>query len=291
MTGTPISLTLKKVATLGLAVNPIHFVTKGSFGHRVQIGVTLSSLAAMFTWTRAKDASVPVAVFNGNGTSVGAMISTAIANGFVDLDKNVNGLNFTTTDLVAANPALQSPAGSPVNSVNDLVMAFLMYRCFGTSTSDKSLDLYNIEDGYNMVSDTNFISAVADLLNTTTNPTLVDSLFRDQMTQDPARYLGWTDPAITGTMFDVTTGTGTDVASSGPWNFLAGDVIEIPVRMVFRSPVNLVNSLLDDTLQSTAPNNASVITGEAATWSDANVPYVAPSPLNVINLRLQLVAT
>ena len=289
MTGTPISLTLKKVATLGLAVNPIHFVTKGSFGHRVQIGVAAGTLATMFTWTRAVDASVPVAVFNGNMTTVGAMISAAITGGFVDLDKNVNGLNFTTADLVAANPALQSPAGSPVNSVNDLVMAFLMYRCFGTSTSDKSLDLYNIEDGYNMISDTNFITAVADLLNTNSNPTLIDSLFRDQLTQDPARYLGWTT-GVTGTMFDVSTGTGTDAGGSGPWNFLVGDVIEFPIRMVFRSPVTLVNSLLDDTLQSTAPNNASVITGEAATWSDANVPYVAPSPLNVINLRLQLVA-
>jgi len=290
MSGTPISLTLKKIATLGLAVNPINFVTKGSFGHRVQIGVAASTLATMFTWTRAVDASVPVAVFNGNATSIGTMISAAITGGFVDMDKNLNGLNFTTNDLVAANPLLQGPTGAPVNSVNDLVMSFLMYRCFGNSTSDKSLDLYNIEDGYNMISDISFITAIADLLNTTTNPTLVDSLFRDQLTQDPARYLGFTT-GVTGTMFDVSTGTGTDGGGSGPWNFLVGDVIEIPIRMVFRSPVTLVNSLLDDTLQSTAPNNASVITGEAATWSDAAVPYVAPSPLNVINLRLQLVAT
>jgi hypothetical protein len=141
-----------------------------------------------------------------------------------------------------------------------------------------------------MISDISFITAVADLLNTTANPTLVDSLFRDQLTQDPARYLGYTT-GVTGTMFDVSTGTGADGGGSGPWNFLVGDVIEIPIRMVFRSPVTLVNSLLDDTLQSTAPNNASVITGEAANWSDAAVPYVAPSPLNVINLRLQLVAT
>jgi hypothetical protein len=298
-----ICMRFRQVVSSGLSANAIRFATATSFGHRVKINVTGDELNTIFKWKREANTSLPVVqlvettdghVSTGGKFHLRQLIGTSIINnGFDDLDKKVNGLDFSSAalnNLELINPAVRATPSTA--TMNDLVMAYVLFRCFGKSEYNGAGEIYNLDDAYNMVDGDAVISAIGEKFYD--NPDEITNFLREQLTKDPSRYLNSTATASNITaLFDRNM---TDEASESTGNMVwaVGDVIEIPVRLVFRAPVS-VASISDDTLytsgadQSDDTTQKQVIAGELSTWDPAGT--VVPAAGNVLAFRLQLTVT
>jgi len=293
-----ICMRFRQVVTSGLSANTIRFATATSFGHRVKIEVSKTYLNTIFQWRRSANTSLPLAELipedltavtpseTGGKYLLKKLIKDSItASGFDDLDKKTNGLDFSSSVLTRLQGAPTSAAvrevASSTATMNDLVMAYVLFRCFGKSEYSGAGEIYNIDDAYNMVTNDQVVDAIGEKFYN--NPEEVQNFLREQLTKDPARYLTSTAPTIAA-LFDPNSATGETADTVGQMEWLTDDVIEIPVRLVFTAPVS-VASISDDNLYATgADQTANVIEGEASTWTAA----VAPKAGNVLAFRLQL---
>jgi hypothetical protein len=298
-----ICMRFRQVVSSGLSANAIRFATATSFGHRVKINVTGAELNTIFRWRREANTSLPVAQLvetTDNHASTGGkfllkqLIGSSITNsGFDDLDKKANGLDFSSLALTNVENIPAAVRESPTTStMNDLVMAYVLFRCFGKSEYNGAGEIYNLDDAYNMVDDAAVISAIGEKFYD--NQDEITNFLREQLTKDPSRYLNSTASVSNITaLFDRNT-TDEVTESTGNMVWAVGDVIEIPVRLVFRAPVS-VASISDDTLytsgadQTDTTTKTQVIAGEASTWDPAGT--VVPAAGNVLAFRLQLTVT
>jgi len=287
MSTNPVTMRFRKIVTSGLALNTIRFATAASFGHRVSVNVTSTQLGGIFKWSRTKNTSVPKSILNPTAADgkdkLAALIATLLKTTYTDKDANVNGLNFSSSALSAmesATPSAPVRVTPGISSANDLVMAYVLFRCFGKTNYSDISEIYNLADAYAMVDDAVLGNAIADAIDT--NPDEVESFLREQLKYDTARYIsGNTLP--TG-MFDSNGDNAETADSTGDMEWVTGDIIEIPVRLVFRAPVTVANMSDDVVYSSGAKSETNVIEGEATGWTSAVVPAAA----NVLAFRLQL---
>jgi hypothetical protein len=283
----PVTMRFRKIVTSGLAMNTIRFATAASFGHRVSVNVTSTQLGGIFKWSRTKNTSVPKSILNpltaDGKDKLATLIATLLTTTYTDKDAKVNGLDFnsstlTTMEALPISAPVRVSAG--ISSANDLVMAYVLFRCFGKTNYSDISQIYNLADAYAMVDDAVLGNAIADAMDT--NPTEVESFLQEQLKYDTARYIsGNTLP--TG-MFDSNGDDAETADSTGDMVWVTGDIIEIPVRLVFRAPVTVANMSDDVVYSSGAKSETEVIAGEGATWTDT----VAPAAANVLAFRLQL---
>ena len=295
---TALCMRFRKIVTSGLSANAIRFATATSFGHRLTVNVTATTLSAIFKWKRDMNTSVPKGVLatatgstitGGEGRdALRTLLASALTSPIVDRDANTNGLDFSSailTSLEAKNPAVRATAATP--SANDLVMAYVLFRCFGKTDYSDIGEIYNLQDAHDMVNTTALCTAIADAVQNNTDD--VESFLQEPLKNDWSRYI--TGGTVQAGLFDPNSETDETQDSTGDMAFVSGDVIEIPVRLVFRAPVS-VASIPDDVLyasgfdQSTGVDKQ-VIKGEVSTW-DPSTATASPSPGNVLAFRLQL---
>jgi hypothetical protein len=291
-----------------------------------------------FTWTRASGEVAPTGRFNMNPAGIGAgndfvsQLVYAFSQEYNDIDGVANGLNFSSSALDIAgdikrdpcvynaqtdttSPAPRAP-GAPAPSgistthygANDLVMAYLMFKCFGSSSYDPTEIIYNVDDAFNMLTSQQLaevinasLEAEDALANAAVQPNgkapslqlagdnkgQVDAMFRGFLASDPLRYFlnGVQIPGLFETNF---TCPPSDPQVNGNWCLTVGDKLEVPLQLVFRAPVTVLS--VQDNVQnpsSATPDSAKteVIAGESATF-DCTAQKAALG--NVVSIRLQI---
>jgi hypothetical protein len=240
-------------------------------------------------------------------------LAKAFAGVYTDLDGVANGLNFSSSALdnsesVTRDVSLLNAVTGTRYSANDLVMAYLMYKCFGSSSYDPTDVIYNVDDAYNMLDSqqlaqliTASLEAEDALANAAVLPNgkvvsqqlpgdnkgQVDAMFRGFLAADPMRYFmdGKQIPGLFETNF---VQSPNDRPGSGNWCLTVGDKIEVPLKLVFRAPVSVLS--VQDNVQnpsSATPDSVqtTMIAGEVATFDctsqKANIA-------NIIPIRLQI---
>ena len=322
----------RKVVCWGLSPSAINFAQAGYMGHRVAISLPVDLMNKFFSWTRASGEVAPTGRFNNNppGTVLGtddftSELVKAFGSPYNDMDGVSNGLNFSSSALDIAGDLKRDPSVYNVNSdtgtaaapsgvstthygANDLVMAYLMYKCFGSSAYDPTDIIYNVDDAFNMLTSEQLAQSIADSLaaedamaNAAVQPNgkpvaqqlpgdnkgQVDAMFRGFLAADPMRYFlgGVQIPGLFETNFSSAPG---DPSVGGNWCLTVGDKIEVPLQLVFRAPVSVLS--VQDNVQnpsSATPDSANTqyIAGEAATF-DCNTQKA--NIANVVSIRLQI---
>ena len=329
----PTTIRYKKVVCWGLSPQAVNFAQATTLGHRVSIVLPVDVMNMFFTWTRASGEVAPTGRFNknpvGSGGDFVSHLVKAFSTQYTDLDGVANGLNFSSSALDMAGDIKRDPcvynfatdtglnATTPVNATgistthygaNDLVMAYLMFKCFGSSSYDPTDIIYNVDDAYNMLSSQQLaevinasLEAEDALANAAVLPNgkdwpdqlpgdnkgQVDAMFRGFLASDPLRYFlnGVQIPGLFETNFVCPP---SDPAVHGNWCLTVGDKLEVPLQLVFRAPVTVMS--VQDNIQnpsSATPDatTTTMIAGEAATF-DCSAQKAALG--NVIAIRLQI---
>ena len=309
----------KKIVNTGLRSQTINFAESGAMGHRVGIKMNTDHMNRYFRWMRAKDEVSPTGHFfnDPSGTDLlgGAVpsfynaILLALQQGFTDQDGVATGLNFASQALEQSgdtkrNSAIVNAGAATHYSSNDLVMAYVLYKCYGSSSVDIADLIYNIEDAYGMLEDSTlsqnilvslsgeeFLAQQCVMPNVPVasqtpgaNKGAVDAMFRNLLALDPIRYFDASGVQVKG-LFE----TSTDVDASGSWNLLDGDRVEIPLNFVFKAPVNVLSvqdSIRNPSSSTPLEPNTTFIKGEAEDF-DVNGPTAAAMS-NTFRIRLQL---
>jgi hypothetical protein len=313
----------KKVVCWGLSPNTINFASAGTLGHRVCVSIPVDVLNKIFTWSRATGELSPTGRLVANpvgGVSLQDALVTAMSNGFTDMDGVSTGLNYSSSALDMAGDLKRDPSvGGPLSAThygaNDLVMAYLMFKCFGASSYDPTAIIYNVDDAFNMLSSEQLADAIVDSLQAEEdlanacvlpngkapsaqlpgdNKGLVDAMFRAFLAADPLRYFmnGVQIPGLFETNFVApATPGGADPSVGGNWCLTVGDKIEVPLQLVFRAEVNVLS--VQDNVQNPSSNtpdsaNTNFIKGEAANF---NCATDKADKANAIPIRLQIVCS
>ena len=316
----PALLRFKKVVYFGLTPQAVSFVTSTSMGHRVQVHVPAAILNAFFSWNRAAGSTGPTAALastfasplalGANSTKAGAslasfeeLIKTYLGSAHYDTDAVVNGLDYSSTSIDTRDGVTMSGAGenrdecvynlltdsgvdasgNPKSdshySASDMVLCHMLNSCFGKSAWDTT-DIFNIDDSFGMLSDAELAAAIAASFASVDGQAQVSSMFAHLIGTETLRYAGV--PSVNSALY------GDEPAASdlsGNWGLVAGDVFEIPLKLVFRAPVSS-----SDVDGNVVPSS---ITGEAADFqyappSSAVAGHVPAAPANLMNIRLQL---
>lgn len=354
-TATPLTVRYRKIVTWGLAPSAIRFASAALMGHRVAVTIPVDLMNQYFTWTRPSGTLGPIGHFvqdpSGNPYEEFAVVlARALGGGFTDADGVATGLNFSSAALDKNNDIMRDPCvyncqtdvgaafqpgqepdassslvtvgagGEPQSTThygaNDFVMAWVMFKCFGSSSYDPTDVIYNIDDGYNMLSSEDLAQAIQESLNgeeqkitdasgsggivPASQLGLVHDMFLKFLAADPKRYFenGVQIPGLFETNFVCDP---SDPEVNGNWCLTVGDRIEVPLRLVFRAPVSVLS--VEDTTRlasSATPEKPETvyIEGEAenSPHFDASGAFTgdasgadAYSMANVIPIRLQIV--
>jgi hypothetical protein len=341
MSMTPSTLCFRRVTHLGLTAQAINFAQSSFMGHRVLFNVPVDFMNEYFRWTRmdgelrptGRFVANPAATYNGSGPSAMpsfiTMLERAFQTAYTDIDGVAQGLNYSSPALdstgdmkrdvvnITNESYIYDPTGAGTStpvanqhySVNDLVMAFVLNKCFGSSSFDAWDVVYNLQDAFGMLSNQDLATAIKDSLQEeedkatanvapikSVNDQLpgddkgrVDEMFRSLLSMDPQRFYknGSQIPGL----FE----SNPDVAGSGNWCLGVGDKIEIPVRLYFRAPVTVL-SVVDNAKNpsSATPDQVETvfIKGEGIAFDATNPAHVAAADRgNAMSLRLQLVCS
>ena len=230
----------RKLVTTEVARQAVNLAESGTMGHRVQIPMSVDDMNSFFVWDRPAGSDRAVGHFNAEGKSVSFddALSYALSRTFTDVDGVTNGLNFSSAILDANTDSRIRKNGSVM--ANDIVMAYVIYKCYGSSSAPTEGVVYNLQDAHDMLSNGALVSAIHASLSqeeaVSNTPGLdkgaVDAMFRDLLAADPSRFFDSAGKQVPG-LFE----TSVDTNSRGSWGFVQNDKIEIAVQMKFLNPV------------------------------------------------------
>jgi hypothetical protein len=207
-------------------------------GHRVQIPVSVDDLNSLFVWDRPAGSDRPVGHFNADTVSFDTILSNSLSKVYTDIDGMTNGLNFSSAILDANNDSRVRKGGNVL--ANDIVMCYVIYKCYGSSSAPTEGVVYNLQDAQDMLSNGALVSAIHTSMSTeetlTNNPGVdkgsIDAMFRDLLAADPSRFFDAAGRQIPG-LFETVANTD----ARGSWCFVENDKIEIAVQMRFVNAV------------------------------------------------------
>lgn len=228
----------RKLVTTDVASQAVNLAESGTMGHRVQIPVSVDDLNTIFVWDRPAGSDRPVGHFNADTIPFDTILSNSLSKIYTDIDGVTNGLNFSSAILDANNDSRVRKGGNVL--ANDLVMCYVIYKCYGSSSAPTEGVVYNLQDAQDMLSNGALVSAIhTSMANEevlTNNPGVdkgaIDAMFRDLLAADPSRFFDAAGRQITG-LFE----TVADMDARGNWGFVENDKIEIAVQMRFVNPV------------------------------------------------------
>ena len=275
-------LRYRKLVTTDLANQAVNLAESGTMGHRVQIPMSVDDLNTFFVWDRPSGSDRAVGHFaatSTTGVKFDDMMIGALSRVYTDVDGVTNGLNFSSAVLDANTDSRVRKDGNV--SANDIVMAYLLYKCYGSSAAPTMSVVYNLEDAQQMLSNGiltmaihNSLSGEEALSNSAgVDKGAVDAMFRDLLAADPMRFFDATGKQIAG-LFE----TNADEDSTGSWGFVENDKIEMRVQFNFTNAVTR-RGVQDPTQAMTS----------AANTEDVDTTVIAAGSKFII--RLQIVAT
>ena len=231
--------------SLTLANNAILFTESAITGHRVQIQMSVDDLNTFFVWQRASGTSRPIGHFlpDVNGVKFSDIVLDSLNKVYNDLDGNTDGLNFSSY-IFDANVDARTRGCGKVSS-NDLVMAYILYKCYGASACPTANVIYNLEDAQAMLSSgavsmsitTSFEEdeAMANLGGTDLGA--VDSMFRNMLASAPLRFFQANGTQIPGLFETNFVCPPSDPPAQGSWQFMENDILELRLTFAFQQPV------------------------------------------------------
>lgn len=231
-------------------------------GHRVQLFMSVDVLNAFFYWERLAGSCKPDGHFRPvaeDGSTFYDALIHALSYQYNDLDGELDGLHFSSS-MLDANTDLRIRKGGRV-TVNDIIMAYALYVCYGKTVIPTKGYIYNIQDAYDMVSNETVANAIltsfleeeakgitgvytttpidsqvkedSNLVKAIQRPeNSIDSMFQVLRKESPLRYFtadGTMPPGISKACVYETT--------RGPWNFVVNDRLEIPYQFRFLEAV------------------------------------------------------
>ena len=228
----------RKLITTDVASQAVNLAESGTMGHRVQIPISVDDLNALFVWDRPAGSDRPVGHFNVDTVPFDTILSNSLSKVYTDIDGITNGLNFSSAILDANNDSRVRKGGNVL--ANDIVMCYVIYKCYGSSSAPTEGVVYNLQDAQDMLSNGALVSAIHTSMSIeeslTNNPGVdkgsIDAMFRDLLAADPSRFFDAAGRQIPG-LFE----TVADTDARGSWCFVENDKIEIAVQMRFVNAV------------------------------------------------------
>lgn len=210
--------------------NDVNLADVEDYGHRVQVEISKDAMNNYFGWERAVGAARPSAklITAGEAGFISA-VEAALGAGFVDIDGVVDGLHFSSSVMSTNTDARMRKDGAI--SANDIPMAFVLYKLYGSSAAATLDKIYNLEDAHEMLVNDNVSGAVNTSLKAQVAGSL-DKMFRDLLAADPHRFFDASGVPDVG-IFE----TKTDISGNGTWKFTTDDVVEVKLKLIFKSKV------------------------------------------------------
>ena len=236
------TLTYSKLITTNIANQAVSLAESGVMGHRVQVPMSVNDLNRFFVWNRPAGTSAPVGHFqqvDASGVNFNDMMLASLGKTYTDVDGVTNGLNFSSA-VLDANTDPRIRLNGQV-SANDVCMAYMLYKCYGSSAAPTANVIYNLEDAQSMLTSGTLVLAIDTSLAAeevkSNNPSgsdkgAVHAMFADLLAADPTRFFTAAGIQIPG-LFEVAA----DFSSSGSWGFVENDKIEMRVQFTFTSAV------------------------------------------------------
>jgi hypothetical protein len=208
-----------------LSNNAINFADSEEDGHRVQVTMPKSDLNAHLKWNRAAGSDRPIGSMEDIPGFKAALV-TALNSGYTDLDAMSTGLSLSTG--VLTNAELQQM------TANDLIMQYVLYKVYGSSSFDTQGKVFNPKDALNMTTSDDVAEAVTvDIASNNAKGGALDKMFRDLLAADPTRYFDASGKQITG-LFEINA----DASGNGSWNIVEDDLVEIKLTFTFKAQVS-----------------------------------------------------
>lgn len=234
-------LRYRKLVTTDLANQAVNLAESGTMGHRVQIPMSVDDMNSFFVWDRPAGSDRAVGHFiesTANNLKFDDMMIASLSRVYTDVDGVTNGLNYSSAVLDANTDTRVRKDGNV--SANDIVMSYLLYKCYGSSAAPTASVIYNLEDAQQMLSNGGLTLAIHNSLSAEealstsagVDKGAVDAMFRDLLAADPMRFFDATGKQIAG-LFE----TNADTDSTGSWGFVENDKIEIRVQFNFTNAV------------------------------------------------------
>ena len=240
-----ILLTYSKLIKTNVASQAINLADSGIMGHRVQCPMSIDDLNRFFIWQRTSNESAPIGHFTPHEDISGASFSYILANTlskyYTDIDGVTGGLNFGSS-VLDSNPDPTIRENGKITA-NDIIMAYVIYKIYGSSANPTMNVVFNLQDAYNMLPNSVLVKSIEESLKAEealSRDGAVNDMFQDLLSEDPTRFFDAAGKQIPG-LFEVNS---TD-SFTGSWNFVENDRIELNVQFTFTNPVT-VNSTAGD---------------------------------------------
>jgi hypothetical protein len=341
-----VTLRYKKVVGLGLAFQAINFAQGEFMGHRVRFEVPVDYMNQYFHWEREPGANRPTGRFTDAGRTLeepeidplptfAQFLEWRLGTAYTDVDGVADGLNYSSAALDTYNDSkrdidipnfaavadlVDDPATATADpathyGANDLVMAYVLAKCFGSSAFDAQEIVYNLEDAFGMLTSKALAEAVSESLeeqDALAQAVLdsdsqvgqrgkVDEMFRALLATDPQRFFlngkqieGLFETNYLGNEEDASG----DRLGAGNWCLKVGDILEIPVKLVFTAPVtvlSVVDNVKEPSSESPAEPETVFIQGQTDAsgneWEYSAENLAAANRSNVMSVRLQLLCS
>ena len=228
-----------------VASQAINLADSGIMGHRVQCPMSVDDMNRFFTWHRASGESAPIGHFTPHEDISGASFTYILANTlskyYTDIDGVTGGLNFSSAILDSnLDPAIRQNGKI---TANDIIMAYVIYKIYGSSANPTMNVVFNIQDAYDMLPNSVLINSIKSSLQAEeelASAGAVNDMFQDLLSEDPTRFFDAAGKQIPG-LFETSAGE----SATGSWNFVENDRIELNVQFTFVNSVT-VNSTAGD---------------------------------------------
>jgi hypothetical protein len=220
------------VVDVDISNNEINFADATDYGHRVQVDIDRAALNGFLGWARNMGSATPVgAVVAGGREGFKTALVAALKAGYVDIDGVSGGLHFSTAVLQTNTDERIQDGGA--TSANDLVMAYVMNKLYGSSAYATANSILNLADAHGMLTSEEMAEAICLSLEDEENAGAVDAMFRDLLAADTARFFDASGNQIPG-LFE----TNSDASGSGTWLLIEDDKIEIKCKLTFAARVS-----------------------------------------------------
>jgi hypothetical protein len=237
---------------VNVAPQDVNLVDLESYGHRVSISVATSAMNGALSWVRAANSARPVGHFSDASGAFVAALAAAMNASYTDTDAVTDKLTFDSSALNLNSDARIREGGQV--SANDLLMAYVLYKVYGSTTAPTEDVIFNLQDAYGMLSSADYAAAIVAAFNNSESQVdasgnekgAVDAMFRDLLSADPLRFFDASGNQVAG-LFEVNT----DASGSGTWNLVEGDKIEVRTVFTFQHAVTLRTTL--DVAQNLTP--------------------------------------
>ena len=263
---------------VSVANQDVNLVDLDAYGHRVVVSVLTSVMNSAFSWSRAAGSARPVGHFTDSDGSFQASLASAMNTLYTDTDAVTGKLSFDSSALTL-NPDPRVREGGQV-SANDLLMAYVLYKVYGSTTAPTEDLVFNLQDAHRMLSSADYAAAIVAAFNNSESQSgasgnekgAVDAMFRDLLSADPLRFFDASGAQVPG-LFEANT----DASGSGTWNLVQDDMIEVRTIFTFEHAVTLRTSL--DVAQNL----------NLASQSNSETVYIAAG--SKLSIRLQIAAS